>query len=143
MKGGVLHCSGSSLFLKHLFSAGYVLTLTTERPSSDLVVATLRAALEPHFERVGVARASGYEVAFAVPLTAKGDGGLSSVLSKLQSIRAELGVRELALSLTTLEDVFLKTADEEEERAADSADSVADHPHSTVIHRTRFGWLTI
>ena len=116
MNKGRLVCSGSSLFLKHRFGRGYTLTVTrvqdgeAEEGGGDgrngrgggdvLDILRSKIPVATHL------RSHAQEHAFSLPLDATSE--FPGVLSALGDVGDALGIKDTCLSLTTLEDVFLK-----------------------------------
>lgn len=148
MSKGRLKALGSPLFLKQQFGVGYTLTttVTASAPSSaaaeqvqavkDLVLryipeASLSSVLALSRERDDDVAASSTLASlppdttralagFVLPLHAKPAFG--AMFSELEEEKANFGVADVGLSLTSLEQVFLRMAEAEEMEAATTAE---------------------
>lgn len=111
LKRGRLFCSGTSLFLKHRFGVGYTLTLTAAPGGADsrAVDSLLRSALPT----ATPLSHSGQELSYRLPLAAV--PAFPAFFRRLDSSLPSLRVRDYGLSITTLEEVFLRTANEKGE----------------------------
>uniref|UniRef100_A0AAV1VE52 ABC transporter domain-containing protein n=1 Tax=Peronospora matthiolae TaxID=2874970 RepID=A0AAV1VE52_9STRA len=113
MADGQLCCAGSSLFLKNRYGAGYHLTMI-QAPGCDVeAVGT--------FLRGFVAEAKcfsnfGSEVVFQLP--SKSVGAFSKMLQALDDEMPRLRIVQYGVSVTTLEEVFLRISRDREEEAA-------------------------
>ncbi|BFZ21348.1 hypothetical protein BsWGS_24386 [Bradybaena similaris] len=111
IRKGKLRCCGSSLFLKNKFGVGYHLTMVVE-PNCDVdnVTDLLRTAI-PEVEHT---RTHGKEISYTVPL--QDVSKFSDLFSNLDQVAESHGIKSYGVSMTTLEEVFLKLeADEFEE----------------------------
>jgi len=104
MARGALRCLGTSLRLKTAYGAGYVVSLSITEGGRPLVESIFRDALDV---APSVARGSSL-VTFAVP-RAKTEA-LADTIDQLESRGKELGLSDLRLSMTSLEEVFLAVA---------------------------------
>jgi ATP-binding cassette subfamily A (ABC1) protein 3 len=108
---GVVHSCGSSLFLKSKLGVGYTVTCVV---NTDRTVGALEEAVMAELRKSNASQQQlaiqerGREITFRFPMSlSEHAGGLFRMLERQA---AELGVRSFGLSLTTLEDVFLKIA---------------------------------
>ena len=126
MAKGAVKCIGTSLRLKTRFGAGYRLAVSleaaalqgssnTDLAGLDQAYSTIKAFFRTHLgiEPVEVTKAF---IQYEVPRSE--DARLREALAQLEQRRGELGIRELQLSLATLEDVFLNIARQAELEAA-------------------------
>uniref|UniRef100_A0A8D0CLG6 P-type phospholipid transporter n=1 Tax=Scleropages formosus TaxID=113540 RepID=A0A8D0CLG6_SCLFO len=124
---GQLCCCGSPLFLKAHLGTGYYLTavkdddnrapdcsVTTGKPmsSSDDTGLGDESGLGELTYSVRLVEDVGREVVINFPHAAAEDGTLASFLAELDRRLAELGIASYGLSDTTLEEIFLKVAEE-------------------------------
>ncbi|XP_071963813.1 cholesterol transporter ABCA5-like [Antedon mediterranea] len=122
ISNGKLRCFGSSLFLKNRFGIGYKLGMVTELSCNhdavkDLIVSKVSDAK--------VIRSHGMELTFQLPL--KDMNFFTELFKELESKNENgeekskmLGIQSYGVSMTTLEEVFLKIGEEadlEKERA--------------------------
>ncbi|XP_077355005.1 phospholipid-transporting ATPase ABCA1 [Festucalex cinctus] len=137
---GRMRCCGSSLFLKKRFGTGYYLTLVKERerPSRgsgvhehaavgsrtcNRVQPTDLTALGELVRRM-VPRALflehiGQEVTYVLPYDGAHDGTFARLFHQLDLAMADLGLTSYGISDTTLEEIFLKVAEDSGVDAAD------------------------
>ncbi|KAB0796416.1 hypothetical protein PPYR_10477 [Photinus pyralis] len=123
MAGGKLECSGSSFFLKKRYCAGYQLVLDK---SPDCHIESVTDLLRRHIPDITVRSNIGSELSYVL------DDAYNSVfermLSELEQESHSLGVLSYGVSLTTLEEVFMKVG--------------ADHGQQQQIEETeRYGAL--
>ncbi|KAF1780721.1 P-loop containing nucleoside triphosphate hydrolase [Phytophthora cactorum] len=106
---GQLRCAGSSLFLKNRFGAGYNLTLI-KAPDGSCDAQLVEGFLKKYVPGVKCLSSSGSELVFQLP-TASSEA-FPSMLEQLD---------QYGISVTTLEEVFLRISQdhEEEEHGAD------------------------
>lgn len=106
MGEGKLICCGSSVFLKNKFGVGYNLTLVKEDTNVDSAPITkLVNAKIP--EAILLSNVSA-EVAFQLPMTTVEK--FPDLFDELDAKLKELKVNSYGISITTLEEVFLKVA---------------------------------
>ncbi|ETP35909.1 hypothetical protein F442_16025 [Phytophthora nicotianae P10297] len=110
---GQLRCAGSSLFLKNRFGAGYNLTMIkTSDGSCDAQL--VENFLKKYVPGVKCLSSSGSELVFQLP-TASSDV-FPSMLEQLDAEMSALGVQQYGISVTTLEEVFLRISQDHEEQ---------------------------
>ncbi|KAI7740196.1 hypothetical protein M8C21_031110, partial [Ambrosia artemisiifolia] len=129
MANGSLKCCGSSLYLKHQYGVGYTLTLVKSSPgasaAADIVYkhipsATCVSELSYYFDLI---LQVGTEISFKLPLVSSASfesmfREIESCISKsdpsLTSLEHEgptdFGIESYGISVTTLEEVFLRVA---------------------------------
>ncbi|KAG7397743.1 hypothetical protein PHYBOEH_000282 [Phytophthora boehmeriae] len=120
---GQLRCAGSSLFLKNRFGAGYNLTMIKASDGScDVIV--IESFLKKYVPGVKCLSSSGSELVFQLP--AVSSEAFPSMLEQLDADMQELGVQQYGISVTTLEEVFLRISQDrdEDERHAVERDSM-------------------
>ncbi|TYZ68281.1 hypothetical protein PybrP1_002937 [[Pythium] brassicae (nom. inval.)] len=122
MAEGELRCCGSSMFLKNRYGAGYNFTLVKHEScrESDLIT----------FVMMSVANAKilsnvGAEISFQLPLDSTGQ--FATMFEALDDRLAEFGVLSYGISVTTLEEVFIKVAEagDEDQKHTLKKDAVA------------------
>jgi ABC-type multidrug transport system ATPase subunit len=135
MSRGKLQCCGSPLFLKNQYGVGYTLTIVklfqTKVDSEKLYqqtsnIASLIKSLIPDAELLNNV---GAEQSFRIPFSASSQ--FVSLFQLIDSRKDVLGIQEYGISVTTLEEVFIRVADlddeaEEiqEEEESDKADPI-------------------
>eukprot|EP00808_Paulinella_micropora_P009160 g5382.t1 len=110
MHQGKLKCAGSSLFLKQLYGVGYSLTFIMSPPHPPRVANALRALVQQHVPAALPLSHVGSELALRLPLRAA--AAFPALLIELDTRKQELGLDSYGLSVTTLEEVFLKVAED-------------------------------
>ncbi|PRP80817.1 ABC transporter A family member 2 isoform 2 [Planoprotostelium fungivorum] len=109
MAKGQLQCVGTSLRLKQKFGAGYRINIGTLPSKTKEVVEFFSSHIEGC--QVSGAIVSGY-VTFVVPRSSTQQ--LVPFFRTLEAHKTELGIHDLQLGLTTLEEVFLSIAESSE-----------------------------
>ncbi|XP_063592166.1 phospholipid-transporting ATPase ABCA3-like [Penaeus indicus] len=105
MASGRVVCSGSTLFLKNKFGDGYTLTIMV---SEDSNVKDIKTEVIKHLPEATLRSSQGGEVTFKLPpVTAS----FAPLLDSLTEQKEKLGIRHLGLSLTSMEQVFLRVGD--------------------------------
>ncbi|KAF0723948.1 hypothetical protein Ae201684_017257 [Aphanomyces euteiches] len=108
MADGELRCCGSSLFLKNRYGAGYTLSLVKISPESD--VSALTSFIQQSMGgRATVLSNVGTEIAFQLPLDSS--HLFSDMFTSLDGQLGDFGIVSYGISVTTLEEVFLKVAE--------------------------------
>ena len=121
MSEGQLKCVGSSMFLKQRFGAGYVLTSVLDQTSSnDKVLESIKKYVPDAL----VSSHVGTE--FSVQLPFGASSKFPSLLRHLDSQKNTLGLKEYGISVTTMEQVFLKVAQVDFEEDASDCTSSTD-----------------
>jgi len=107
MAKGKLRCFGTSLQLKNEFGVGYVLRVAKEHDKD--AVHELHAFVQGFFPNVAVIPSpSDFEVIYSLPNDTK---VFPEFFKGLQAQQRDFRVKSFGLSMTTLEDVFLKIAE--------------------------------
>lgn len=107
LSDGILQCTGSSLFLKNRYGAGYNLTCVK---SASCNVAALSTAVASIIPAATILSDASLEVIFQIPM--EDCDSIPELLSYLDEHLVELHVEEYGISLTTLEAVFLRIAND-------------------------------
>jgi ATP-binding cassette subfamily A (ABC1) protein 3 len=107
MADGRVKCAGTPMFLKRAFGVGYVLTLVKGRASAhpDEVLALVRR----HVPDAAVGTHVGAELSLRLPLASS--PAFPALLSELDAALGRLGMSSYGLSVTSLEDVFMRVAE--------------------------------
>ncbi|XP_075723982.1 phospholipid-transporting ATPase ABCA3 [Rhipicephalus microplus] len=105
---GTIRCCGSSQFLKHRFGTGYQLDISKRLKRCDvqaiiMVVKTFVPTVQLVNESAGVLRLS---------LGVTSSEGFVDMFKVLERFRDKLGIAEMTVSVTTMEDVYLRISDE-------------------------------
>ncbi|KAJ4706360.1 ABC transporter A family member 1-like [Melia azedarach] len=119
MANGSLKCCGSSLFLKHQYGVGYTLTLVKSAPTASAAADIVYR----HIPSATCVSEVGTEITFKLPLVSS--SSFESMFREIESCmrrsvsNAEisspgdinyLGIESYGISVTTLEEVFLRVA---------------------------------
>ncbi|ETL35618.1 hypothetical protein L916_12275 [Phytophthora nicotianae] len=111
MAEGELRCSGSSLFLKNRFEAGYNLTVVKDDERCD--DKELVAFISSYVPTSQVLSNVGSEIAFQLSLDSS--PLFAEMFAELDRQSKQLGVLSYGVSVTTLEEVFIKVAELDDE----------------------------
>ncbi|GMF55770.1 unnamed protein product [Phytophthora fragariaefolia] len=107
MAEGELRCCGSSLFLKNRFGAGYNLTLVKDDATcDDNDVSAFVTSFVPSAQLLSNV---GSEIAFQLPLHSS--SSFAAMFAELDRQLQTLGLLSYGVSVTTLEEVFIKVAE--------------------------------
>lgn len=109
MHHGALRCCGSSLFLKKMFGVGYNIVMSLE---GDAKADSIGDLVTTHVPQSDLLSHVGTELSYRLPLGSS--GAFPALLKELEERGAALGCNGFGMSVTTLEEVFLKVAREEE-----------------------------
>ena len=108
MAQGRLVCCGSSLFLKKLYGIGYHLTLN--KTNNAVADAPIDNLVETHVRDAKRLKSSGGEKAWQLPFDAV--GRFADMFEELEGRRAALGVGGYGISMTTLEECFMRISEQ-------------------------------
>nr|QUF59433.1 ATP-binding cassette transporter Abca5 [Brachionus angularis] len=103
---GKLKCVGSSLFLKNKFGLGYHLNCIG---TQNLNKVELNQFITNYIPGSELEKLYGNEVSFRLPMNSVSN--FQSLFQKLETESKSLGIKNLAISMTTLEEVFLRLAE--------------------------------
>uniref|UniRef100_A0A8D3E109 ABC transporter domain-containing protein n=1 Tax=Scophthalmus maximus TaxID=52904 RepID=A0A8D3E109_SCOMX len=131
---GKMRCCGSSLFLKKRFGSGYYLTLVrdgTEKMAAQRngsnclsrIVSSLAPICLADLTAVGqlvrrnvpeavFLESIGQEITYILPYSGARDGTFALLFQELDLAMADLGLTSYGISDTTLEEIFLKVAED-------------------------------
>ncbi|XP_062827238.1 cholesterol transporter ABCA5 isoform X2 [Anolis carolinensis] len=119
---GMLKCLGSSLFLKSKWGIGYRLSMHIDKYCNTEGTASL---IRQHIPEASLLKQNEEQLVYALPF--KDMDKFSALFADLD-IHSHLGVISYGVSMTTLEDVFLKLEVKDE---IDQADFGASNPEQT------------
>ena len=109
MVNGEIICLGSSLFLKNRFGVGYNLTMVKQsKDSTSRISAYLHKNLGPEVKMLSEVS---NEVAYQIPSNLSGK--FKEFFEEFDKDLEKIGVRSYGISITTLEEVFLRVGEEE------------------------------
>jgi len=106
MAKGKLRCCGSSLFLKKRFGIGYNCVLTKARPDCD--INSVDSLIRKHISEAQPLTCAAGEISYQLPLGK--EQAFVSLFADIEEQRDVLGVGGYGMSMTTLEEVFIKLA---------------------------------
>ncbi|XP_075459417.1 phospholipid-transporting ATPase ABCA1-like isoform X2 [Ascaphus truei] len=138
---GKLCCCGSSMFLKKCFGSGYFLTLvratgtgtkitqdkrnisshnneneriSSENESKDVMqdVRAITSLIQKHVAHAQFLQNIGQEITYILPYKGAEDGAFVMLFEELDSQLSNLDISSYGLSDTTLEEIFLKVAED-------------------------------
>eukprot|EP01138_Halocafeteria_seosinensis_P007062 gb/GECG01007221.1/.p1 GENE.gb/GECG01007221.1/~~gb/GECG01007221.1/.p1 ORF type:complete len:1912 (+),score=224.19 gb/GECG01007221.1/:1-5736(+) len=111
MANGKLKCCGSGMFLKHKYGVGYLLTAVKKsgKDGQKKMINMIRQNI-PDAE---IQSEVGTELSVRLPMHASSK--FPTILSKLDDNLGTYGIETYGLSATTLEEVFLRVAHDEDE----------------------------
>uniref|UniRef100_A0A669D085 ABC transporter domain-containing protein n=1 Tax=Oreochromis niloticus TaxID=8128 RepID=A0A669D085_ORENI len=139
---GKMRCCGSSIFLKKCFGSGYYLTLVRDgsgkmtahplcrlfsfssfpvfRSCFDIIFVTFHPAnlsavgqlVQRHVPEAIFLESIGQEITYILPYGGAKDGTFGTLFRELDRAMANLGLTSYGISDTTLEEIFLKVAED-------------------------------
>jgi ABC-type multidrug transport system ATPase subunit len=121
MAEGRLKTVGSSLFLKNRYGVGYHLTVAKTTGCDD---DALEATIQRYVPSAQVLSNVGTEISFQLPHSMV--SSFPQMFEDMERNKHQLGIEQYSVSLTTLEEVFMKIADgapDDEEAAGDEAEA--------------------
>uniref|UniRef100_A0A8D3CCL6 P-type phospholipid transporter n=1 Tax=Scophthalmus maximus TaxID=52904 RepID=A0A8D3CCL6_SCOMX len=122
---GKLCCVGSSLFLKTQLGTGYYLTLV--KRDYDLALQSCRNSastvsyskktekvkeMQLHVPEARMVEDLGHEITYILPYKSAKDGAFVELFHELDDRLTDLGISSYGISDTTLEEIFLKVAED-------------------------------
>ena len=130
MSTGYLRCCGSSLFLKQYYGVGYTFTvslkigadpLASKEQIDPIVLESVRGSSSLSM--------AGGEVSYRLPF--ERTASFPDVFEELEQRKGDLGVSTYGISITTLEEVFLKIGEEhkDEIEGVDEDESDSDESY--------------
>ncbi|XP_031346756.1 ATP-binding cassette sub-family A member 3-like isoform X2 [Photinus pyralis] len=130
MAGGKLECSGSSFFLKKQYGAGYQLILDK---SPECNIESVTALLGKYIPNITATSNIGSELTYI--LNESYNNVFESMLGELEQKSVGLGVRSYGVSLTTLEEVFMKVgADHSQAEVKNAPEETKPSPLDVSFH---------
>jgi ATP-binding cassette, subfamily A (ABC1), member 3 len=104
MSSGELQCCGSPLFLKKRYGAGYHLTIVKNSDSIDTQPIT--RLIKNRVTNAKMENAAGAEVSYSLP--DEESNRFEALFSELETSKTKMGIETYGVSITTMEEVFLK-----------------------------------
>ncbi|XP_031559324.1 ATP-binding cassette sub-family A member 3-like isoform X2 [Actinia tenebrosa] len=121
MADGQLRCCGSSLFLKSRYGVGYHLTLVKDREFNENMTINAVKRFVPSAEIL-----SNVGAELEMVLNKEAAKSFESLFLDLETKKQEYGIASFGVSVTTMEEVFMKVG-EGAEKTVD--DIISDHEH--------------
>uniref|UniRef100_A0AAR2L9H2 P-type phospholipid transporter n=1 Tax=Pygocentrus nattereri TaxID=42514 RepID=A0AAR2L9H2_PYGNA len=123
---GKLCCVGSSLFLKTHLGTGYYLTLVKKEPEASLSscsswtdspivpadISLISGLIIKHVPNARMVEDLGHEITYILPYESAKDGAFVELFHDLDDHLADLSISSYGVSDTTLEEIFLKVAED-------------------------------
>ena len=106
MAEGKLKCVGSSLFLKNQYGVGYTFTIVRENSSTERQAKDLDQVVRSFVPTAEVLSMVGAEQSYRLPFSASKT--FVSLFERLESDKRALGLSSYGISVTTLEEVFIR-----------------------------------
>lgn len=132
---GQLRCCGTSLFLKNNLGKGYHLTLVKQPPqqhSGDSAMESSERAvtsfIRRHVETASLVSETQHELHYILPLLELRKGSFEKLFSALETSLGFLGISSYGIKNTTLEEVFLKVAEEASRSDSENFDELPKKP---------------
>ncbi|CAI4230618.1 unnamed protein product [Auanema sp. JU1783] len=121
MSKGKIVCSGSPGFLTKKYGVGYVMTVVTDELTNvDLTKEKiLQAASDCSIFKAACSQSHGSQLEFTLPLESQTNFPL--FFQSLENNQSMWGISSFGLSMTTLEQVFLKVGEETEKSSNDES----------------------
>jgi len=107
MGDGKLKCCGSSLYLKSVYGVGYNMTLEKKNPV-DFDNEQMSRTVQQYIPEAKLLSDAGTELSFQLPLSSSDK--FQSLFDYFDDNETALGIRSYGMSVTTLEEVFIKVA---------------------------------
>jgi len=127
MAKGQVKCYGTPFFLKRRFGSGYKLVLTKSKEEADQMT-RIEAMIQSHVPAAELKNQEGSDIVFHLPVD--DSPKFPDMFQSLETAKDQLGISSFGLSLTTMEDVFLKVgemATEETNGHLPASESVASN----------------
>ncbi|XP_071785236.1 phospholipid-transporting ATPase ABCA3-like isoform X1 [Asterias amurensis] len=121
MANGQLLCSGSSLFLKNRFGVGYHLTLVRNK---DCDVDVVHSFIKKHVAQSELESNVGNELDFILPR--EDSASFKQLFADLEYSRGPLGIDSFGVSITTMEEVFMKAGEMAEDELNGNAPTLGN-----------------
>lgn len=139
MANGSLKCCGSALFLKHQYGVGYTLTVVKSAPNASIAADIVCR----HIPSATCVSEVGTEISFKLPLASSSSfesmfREIESCMHKYGPPSEAIGIESYGISVTTLEEVFLRVAgcdfDEPEHFSQKKSPPLSDSSISQACH---------
>jgi len=107
MGDGKLKCAGSSLFLKSTYGVGYNMTLE-KLNATEFNAGRLKDVINSHVPEAKLLTDAGTEITFQLPF--QSSQSFPPLFNYIDENDTSLGIRSYGVSVTTLEEVFIRVA---------------------------------
>ncbi|XP_060570838.1 phospholipid-transporting ATPase ABCA3-like isoform X2 [Ruditapes philippinarum] len=119
MADGVVKCSGTSMFLKKLYGAGYHMVVVKGKTCD---VDRLTKLVQSHIPTAFVESQISAEVSYLLPFTESPK--FEKLFTEIEAQMSNLGVNSFGVSATTMEEVFLKVGEGTGEDEAEEPENI-------------------
>jgi ATP-binding cassette subfamily A (ABC1) protein 3 len=133
MSEGQLSCAGTSMFLKSVFGAGYTLKIAKlEGFNED----TVSQAVRKYFPQAHIKSNVGSEISFSLESkdTQTDSSTLPSFFRELEEKKDIFFIESFGLSITTMEDVFLKVGEMSDELLGLQTQKDGNSPSASLVN---------
>jgi len=110
MSQGKVRCCGSPQYLKKRFGVGYLLVLVKDKRATAANQAEVISLIRRHVPEATLATSVAAELSIRLPLSAS--PAFPRMLTELDASLASFSIASYGISVTSIEDVFLKVASE-------------------------------
>lgn len=107
MSDGVVKCAGTSMFLKRKYGVGYHMVIS--KSNHSVSIGPITELVHKHIPEATVEGNVGSEVTYLLPRDAS--TAFPAMFEELESAKDELQLENYGVSVTTLEEVFLKVGE--------------------------------
>ncbi|CAL8085798.1 unnamed protein product [Orchesella dallaii] len=133
MASGKLQCCGSSMFLKKFYGTGYTLKVGVEEDAdvsanSDTVLSVIQTHIPNATLKTVHTRTS--EIILSLPSETATTSILSIMFTDLTQQKEHLKIKTIGLSLTTMDEVFLRVGELTEDKNSHDSDESDDESHT-------------
>ena len=104
MANGRLHCCGSPLYLKKKYGIGYHMTIVKSNDATEVMPIT--RLIQFHIEDAKFQTSAGTEVSYSLPHEKSKQ--FEALFNDIENKKQQLGIDSYGVSITTMEEVFLK-----------------------------------
>lgn len=111
MAKGKLICCGSSMFLKKKYGIGYNLSIIMQDPKKH--IEDIKQFVMNNIQNAETGLIAGEEIEFSLPFSESSK--FKGMFEEMDGRLNELGIKSYGISVTTLEDVFIKVGENEGE----------------------------
>lgn len=109
MHNGVLQCYGSTMFLKKHYGTGYVLSVLVGSECTEWEIDQIISTVQGYVPLSSQKNCTGNSITIALPTN--DTGALSDLFVNLEKKKESLRINNFGVSITTMEEVFLKVGE--------------------------------